>query len=60
MKKIEGDQLLELMTVKTEVRTVCKEPYRLFMNFVLGSCHEETTVSFRVLIKLSFTLVQYI
>lgn len=28
MKKIEADQFLDLMTVKTEVRSVCKEPYR--------------------------------
>lgn len=28
MKKIEDDQFLDLMTVKTEVRSVCKEPYR--------------------------------
>lgn len=28
MKKIEDDQFLDLMTVKTEVRAVCKEPYR--------------------------------
>lgn len=29
MKKIQDDQLLDLLTVKTEVRAVCKEPYRL-------------------------------
>ncbi|KAF8369343.1 hypothetical protein HHK36_032627 [Tetracentron sinense] len=28
MEKIEDDQFLDLMTVKTEVRSVCKEPYR--------------------------------
>lgn len=28
MKKIEDDEFLELMTVETEVRVVCKEPYR--------------------------------
>lgn len=28
MKKIEDDQFLDLMTVKTEIRSVCKEPYR--------------------------------
>lgn len=27
-KKIEDDQFLDLMTVKTEVRSACKEPYR--------------------------------
>jgi len=29
MKKIQDDQFLDLLTVKTEVRAVCKEPYRL-------------------------------
>lgn len=28
MKKLEEDQFLELMTMKTEVRAVFKEPYR--------------------------------
>ncbi|XP_028097192.1 DUF21 domain-containing protein At1g47330-like [Camellia sinensis] len=28
MKKIEDDQFLDLMTLKTEVRSACKEPYR--------------------------------
>lgn len=28
MERIEKDQFLELVTVKTEVRTVCKELYR--------------------------------
>ncbi|CAL5360507.1 unnamed protein product [Camellia sinensis] len=28
MKKIEDDQFLDLMTLKTEVRFACKEPYR--------------------------------
>lgn len=28
MEKIEDDQFLDLMTVKTDVRAVCKEPYR--------------------------------
>lgn len=28
MEKIEDDQFLNLMTVKTEVHSVCKEPYR--------------------------------
>lgn len=34
MKKIEDDQFLELMTVKTEVRAVCKEPYRSDHHFL--------------------------
>lgn len=29
VKKIQDDQFLDLLTVKTEVRAVCKEPYRL-------------------------------
>lgn len=38
MKKLEDDQFLDLMTVKTEVRAVFKEPYRsidesLFLQF---------------------------
>ncbi|XP_039035864.1 putative GTP diphosphokinase RSH1, chloroplastic [Hibiscus syriacus] len=30
MKKIENDQFLELMTLKTEIRAVCKEPYSVY------------------------------
>ncbi|XP_022635054.1 putative GTP diphosphokinase RSH1, chloroplastic isoform X2 [Vigna radiata var. radiata] len=30
MKKIQDDQLLDLLTVKTEVRAVCKEPYSIY------------------------------
>lgn len=30
MKRIEDDQFLDLMTVKAEVRAVCKEPYSIF------------------------------
>ncbi|KAI5680482.1 hypothetical protein M9H77_01709 [Catharanthus roseus] len=30
MKKIESDQFLDLMTAKTEVRSVCKEPYSIY------------------------------
>ncbi|GMJ01328.1 RELA/SPOT homolog 1, RELA-SPOT HOMOLOG 1, RELA/SPOT HOMOLOG 1 [Hibiscus trionum] len=30
MKKIENNQFLELMTLKTEIRTVCKEPYSVY------------------------------
>ncbi|GAA0172191.1 kinase [Lithospermum erythrorhizon] len=30
MKRIEDDQFLDLMTVTTEVRAVCKEPYSIF------------------------------
>lgn len=30
MKKIENDQFLDLMTVRTEVRAVCKEPYSVY------------------------------
>ncbi|KAG6703996.1 hypothetical protein I3843_07G109600 [Carya illinoinensis] len=34
MKKIEDDQFLDLMTVKTEVRAVCKEPYSIYRAFL--------------------------
>ncbi|MBA0717907.1 hypothetical protein Golax_005682, partial [Gossypium laxum] len=30
MKRIENDQFLDLMTLKTEIRTVCKEPYSIY------------------------------
>lgn len=30
LKKIQDDQFLDLMTVKTEVRAVCKEPYSVY------------------------------
>lgn len=30
MKKIQDDQFLDLLTVKTEVRPVCKEPYSIY------------------------------
>ncbi|KAF7818181.1 putative GTP diphosphokinase RSH1, chloroplastic isoform X1 [Senna tora] len=30
VKKIQDDQLLDLLTVKTEVRAVCKEPYSIY------------------------------
>ncbi|XP_042044476.1 putative GTP diphosphokinase RSH1, chloroplastic isoform X2 [Salvia splendens] len=30
MKRIEDDQFLDLLTVKTEVRPVCKEPYSIY------------------------------
>ncbi|XP_041018216.1 putative GTP diphosphokinase RSH1, chloroplastic isoform X1 [Juglans microcarpa x Juglans regia] len=34
MKKIEDDQFLDLMTLKTEVRAVCKEPYSIYRAFL--------------------------
>lgn len=42
MQKIEEDQFLDLMTLKTEVHSVCKEPYRsglgpYFFSFVPAS-----------------------
>ncbi|MCD7460950.1 putative GTP diphosphokinase rsh1, chloroplastic [Datura stramonium] len=30
MKKIEEDQFLELVTVKTEIQSICKEPYSIY------------------------------
>ncbi|XP_044503075.1 putative GTP diphosphokinase RSH1, chloroplastic isoform X2 [Mangifera indica] len=37
-KKIEDDQFLELMTVKTEVRSVCKEPYSIYKSVLKSTC----------------------
>ncbi|KAK8614943.1 hypothetical protein V6N13_068730 [Hibiscus sabdariffa] len=34
MKKIENDQFLELMTLKTEIRAVCKEPYSVYKSLL--------------------------
>ncbi|XP_058082017.1 putative GTP diphosphokinase RSH1, chloroplastic isoform X2 [Magnolia sinica] len=38
MEKIEEDQFLELMTVKTEVRSVCKEPYSIYKAVLKSKC----------------------
>ncbi|XP_071717058.1 putative GTP diphosphokinase RSH1, chloroplastic [Rutidosis leptorrhynchoides] len=38
IKKIEDDQFLDLMTVKTEVRSVCKEPYSIHRSVLKSKC----------------------
>ncbi|XP_071724524.1 putative GTP diphosphokinase RSH1, chloroplastic [Rutidosis leptorrhynchoides] len=53
-KKIEDDQFLDLMTVKTEVRSVCKEPYSIYKAVLKsrGSINEVNQVSqLRIVIK---------
>ncbi|KAL5795651.1 hypothetical protein ACOSQ2_000471 [Xanthoceras sorbifolium] len=37
-KKIENDQFLDLMTVKTEVRAVCKDPYSIYKAVLKSKC----------------------
>lgn len=54
MKKIEEDELLNLMTVKTEVRAVCKEPYSVYKAFLKskGSTNELNPIlQLRIIIK---------
>ncbi|XP_077218053.1 RELA/SPOT homolog 1 [Tasmannia lanceolata] len=38
IQKIEKDQFLDLMTVKTEVRSVCKEPYSIYKAVLKSKC----------------------
>ncbi|GAV56993.1 TGS domain-containing protein/RelA_SpoT domain-containing protein/HD_4 domain-containing protein [Cephalotus follicularis] len=54
MKKIEDDQFLDLMTVKTEVRSVCKEPYSVYKAVLKskGSINEVNQIAqLRIIIK---------
>lgn len=54
MKKIEADQFLDLMTVKTEVRSVCKEPYSIYKSVLKskGSINEINQIAqLRIIIK---------
>ncbi|KAJ9696561.1 hypothetical protein PVL29_008666 [Vitis rotundifolia] len=54
MKKIEDDQFLDLMTVKTEVRAVCKEPYSIYkaVHKSRGSINEVNQIAqLRIIIK---------
>ncbi|KAL6217199.1 hypothetical protein ACLB2K_010416 [Fragaria x ananassa] len=54
VKKIEDDQFLELMTVKTEVRAVCKEPYSIYKSVLKskGSINEVNQIAqLRIVIK---------
>ena len=39
MKRIQEDQFLDLMTMRTDVRSVCKEPYRYSVEFHICSSH---------------------
>lgn len=54
IKKIEDDQFLDLMTVKTEVRSVCKEPYSIHKSVLKskGSINEVNQIAqLRIIIK---------
>ncbi|KAK6941028.1 TGS protein [Dillenia turbinata] len=54
MKKIEEDQFLDLMTMKTEIRSVCKEPYSIYKSMLKskGSINEINQIAqLRIIIK---------
>ncbi|WRX07957.1 TGS - like 1 [Theobroma cacao] len=54
MKKIENDQFLDLMTLKTEIRAVCKEPYSIYKSVLKskGSISEVNQIAqLRIIIK---------
>lgn len=54
MKKLEDDQFLDLMTVKTEVRAVFKEPYSIYKSVLKskGSINEVNQIAqLRIIIK---------
>ncbi|GMI69449.1 RELA/SPOT homolog 1, RELA-SPOT HOMOLOG 1, RELA/SPOT HOMOLOG 1 [Hibiscus trionum] len=54
MKRIENDQFLELMTLKTEIRAVCKEPYSIYKSVLKsnGSISEVNQIAqLRIIIK---------
>ncbi|KAK8282830.1 hypothetical protein V6Z12_D08G052700 [Gossypium hirsutum] len=54
MKKIENDQFLELLTLKTEICAVCKEPYSMYKSVLKskGSISEVNQIAqLRVIIK---------
>ncbi|XP_021889180.1 putative GTP diphosphokinase RSH1, chloroplastic [Carica papaya] len=54
VKKIEDDQFLDLMTVKTEVRSACKEPYSIYKAVLKskGSINEVNQIAqLRIIIK---------
>ncbi|CAK7348346.1 unnamed protein product [Dovyalis caffra] len=53
-KKIEEDQFLDLLTVKTEVRAVCKEPYSIYRAMLKskGSINEVNQIAqLRIIIQ---------
>ncbi|KAK8718129.1 hypothetical protein V6N13_045374 [Hibiscus sabdariffa] len=54
MKRIENDQFLDLMTLKTEIRAVCKEPYSIYKSVLKsnGSISEVNQIAqLRIIIK---------
>ncbi|XP_057508415.1 putative GTP diphosphokinase RSH1, chloroplastic [Actinidia eriantha] len=54
MKKIEDDQFLDLLTVETELRSVCKEPYSIYKAVLKskGSINEVNQIAqLRIIIK---------
>ncbi|XVF32814.1 hypothetical protein REPUB_Repub17cG0115000 [Reevesia pubescens] len=54
MKKIENDQFLDLMNLKTEIRAVCKEPYSVYKSVLKskGSISEVNQIAqLRIIIK---------
>ncbi|XP_021279958.1 putative GTP diphosphokinase RSH1, chloroplastic [Herrania umbratica] len=54
MKKIENDQFLDLMTLKTEIHAVCKEPYSIYKSVLKakGSISEVNQIAqLRMIIK---------
>ncbi|KAL3517410.1 hypothetical protein ACH5RR_019999 [Cinchona calisaya] len=54
IKKIEDDQFLGLMTVNTDVRSVCKEPYSIYKSIVKsnGSINEVNQIAqLRIILK---------
>ncbi|XP_050237269.1 putative GTP diphosphokinase RSH1, chloroplastic [Mercurialis annua] len=53
-KKIEEDQFLDLMTVKTEVRSACKEPYSIYRAVLKSKgsiCEVNQIAQLRIIIK---------
>ncbi|OMO81982.1 hypothetical protein COLO4_23312 [Corchorus olitorius] len=54
MEKIENDQFLDLITLKTEIRAVCKEPYSIYKSVLKskGSISEVNQIAqLRIIIK---------
>ncbi|KAI3668296.1 hypothetical protein L6452_43373 [Arctium lappa] len=54
IKKIEDDQFLNLMTLKTEVQSVCKEPYSIYKSVLKsrGSINEVNQIAqLRIIVK---------
>ncbi|XP_002523120.2 putative GTP diphosphokinase RSH1, chloroplastic [Ricinus communis] len=53
-KKIEEDQFLDLMTVKTEVRSACKEPYSIYKAVLKSKssiCEVNQIAQLRIIVK---------